>query len=151
MAIVELTKKQIIEALKKEPRLRYGRWVGIIGAHGGTLAPHSLEDVETLEARSPRCTFCAVGAVVRSAMSRRASVVDVEGIACEIGNDSDSPMFMLSDRFEGAMPHALVDLSSKDAEDGRWAAIEYVREEFPPKIRIDIGRAKPRRGMKVVG
>ncbi len=70
MAIVEMTKRQVIEVLRKE-KLTHCTF--------GEAAPFRSED-ETL-ARLRSCSFCAVGQVVRAVMRSSATVADVAPVA----------------------------------------------------------------------
>jgi hypothetical protein len=149
MALVELTKKQVIEAIRKEPRLRYCRWVGVLRPSGGTSSLLAERQDKPPPAR--KCTFCAVGAVVRAAMATTTPVTLIAEAAADGGGDDASPLSALSEAFEGACSETMLDVTAADAEAGRKAAIDHVRKNFPARVRIDIGAAKPRRGMKVVG
>lgn len=136
MTIVEMTKKQVIDVLKRE-KLTHGRWG---------------DGPDRARARSKACSFCAVGQVVRAAMSASASLDDVAEIAGDIGWDGN--VFQaLSDAFEDRYGKDYIENPSldPDGEKGRRRAIAYVKSRrFPEIVRIDIGEAKPRRGMKVV-
>jgi len=143
MTIVEMTKKQVIEALRAE-KLTSGAFIRGRG--------HALGHVT----KAKDCAVCAVGAVVRKALAATASERDVEDI---IVTRAKLPTLLrkLSDVYEVAVCGDVGGLAfgghgfTKDkAEAGRAAAIAHVRKHFPARIRIDISNAKPRRGMKIV-
>jgi hypothetical protein len=134
MAIVEMTKRQVIEVLRKEKL--------VSGSYGST--PRHL-NAETTKANAPGCAFCAVGQVVRAASATTTSVADVAMNARSVAAYT-KPMRRIERAFEGW------DTSGDwDNEKGRKAAIKWARRFLPAKVRINIGNAEPRRGMKVVG
>lgn len=140
MTIVEMTKAQVIEALEKEPRLTAGTWA----------------KPEREARKIVACSYCAVGAVVRQALAG----VDIDPVI-EVAEDCGSDggvMQSLSDVYENAAwgdtdfeyrERRRVEFA--DMEAGRAAAIAHVRERFPGVVRIDIGNAEPRAGMRVLG
>lgn len=125
MAIVEMTKAQVIAVLKREDNFVQGTFIA------GDIEP------------AAKCAVCAVGAVVRAALPRNASGTDVH---VAIGQMSDAAYCEYLGSLSAAFEHA-----EGDFEEIRKAAIAHVREHFPARVRIDIGNAKPRRGMRVVG
>jgi hypothetical protein len=135
MAIVEMTKQSVIEAIERE-RLTCGSWAD---------APWHHDDDEPV---SKDCSFCAVGAVVRRAMAATAPFWNVHQTAADVGF-TDPLMIGLSAVYEGAVNDGGAGLEAA-LEEGRQAAIAHVRASFPETIHVDIGDAKPRRGMRVV-
>lgn len=144
MTLVILTKKQVLDILRKEKLTRgtYG-----MSATGGPQVP----------ANSPGCAFCAVGQVVRAAMNTRTTVGVVANRA--IANiDEPTPSGKALERLESQFEWSPLWCSSSEEPDldrlnerGRARAINYVKSaRFPSKVIIDIGDAKPRRGMTVV-
>lgn len=132
MAKVEMTRTEVAEAIKRE-RLTAGTWARSGGQPGN-------------EPVGAACSFCAVGAVVRAAMSAEAELRDVRDTADTLGNKNDY-LCQLSEAFECAV----ADDDRVNLEVGRRAAIAFVMSDaFPDTITIDIGNAKPRRGMRVV-
>lgn len=137
MAIVEMTKAEVIEAIRSE-RLTALEWV----SERGDAPP------------SESCSFCAVGAVVRRAMADDAAATSVAHMAGRAAEWS-IPMDALSDVFEDAVaadPDEIRNVPAAQLEAGRAAAIAFVESaEFPDSIAIDLGTAAPRPGMNVVG
>lgn len=134
MAIVEMTKAQVIEALEKE-RLTSGDW----GNEGG-------QDGDDPVGRG--CSFCAVGAVVRRMVAKSSSFQAIYDRAEHLGW---GPLRQLSDVYEGAVNGSGRQDREDAIEEGRAAAIAHVRDHFPDTVQLNIGAVKPGRGMKVIG
>lgn len=138
--IVEISKKRVIQILKKEKLVH-----GVFGSPYNDPANGwpSRRRPSRRKASHRACAMCAVGQVVRAAMSTDVTIDRVSEIA---GEQTNRKLWLgLSDVFEASGRYLDVDTGT-----GRKAAIEYVKERFPATVRIDIGDAKPRRGMKVV-
>lgn len=137
MTTVEMTRAQVISAIKRE-RLTARQWVS--------------EDSDAPPTAS--CGFCAVGSVVRRAMAQSTPAGWIGNVAEHIGWDG-STMQELSSAFEAC---ASIDngvkaptVTDETLEAGRAAAIAYVESPaFPDYIEIDIGVARPGRGVRVV-
>lgn len=139
MAIVEMTKRQVIEVLRKE-KLTHSVFAA---------DPDGIQATPT-PANTPGCSFCAVGQIVRAAMATAAPVSDVFDAAVK-SKCYGRPLRGLESAFEFGYKGADDGAEDHDGELGRRAAISYARKNLPPRVCIDIGDAKPRRGMKVVG
>lgn len=131
MAIVEISKRRVIEVLTRE-NLKHG-------TYGDD--PKGSTDSKVL-ASTRGCSFCAVGAVVRGAMWSKATVGQVARAASCQGIGGSPELRQMEGAFEGW---------DVGGEGGRKAVVAWARKNLPASIRIDIGNAKPRRGMKVVG
>jgi hypothetical protein len=146
MAIVEMTKAQVIDALKRE-KLTATEWVSEF-----TGKPASEE-----------CCFCAVGAMVRAAMSPAVSTDLI--VSASRDRTRGTVLEELSNVYERAVGTGCedvgldavdIDPSEGDTfpeealEAGRKAAIAYVESDFPDVVHVDIGSATPREGMRVV-
>lgn len=131
--IVEMTKKQILEVLRKEPLTH------------GTYAGWPVNVPGSAPADTKGCSFCAVGQVVRAAMATKTPLFKVNEAACSRAN---SPLLIEMERVFERVPQPLGNVLDDGA--GREAAIDFVKKNFPARVRLNIGTAKPRRGMKVV-
>lgn len=152
MTTIEVTKGQIIKAIKEEPMLRRGTWVSPVSQ----LSPVS----------DPTCSVCAVGAVLRAHLGQRQKawrILDAAGAATAgavscMGDytyarqelEQGRYMAALSCVFEEAEREAQYNNDIEAGEAGRAAAITFVREHFPRRVRININGTRPRRGVKVV-
>ena len=157
MAIIEVTKEFIVDAIRNEPdkTLQGGSWVQVTDDY---------YELCNLSVDSPECAVCAVGAVMRRALDsnqnaraiHRAAVAstDRDRDVCGFGTirapqaaremcDRGSYMNALSVLFE-----AFDDECDRDAV--KQVVIDFVMNEFPPTIRIDIDGAKPAADVKVV-
>lgn len=131
--IVEMTKKQILEVLRKEPLTHgvYAEWpINVSGS-----AP----------ADTKGCSFCAVGQIVRAAMAKNTPLFKVNEAAY---SRAESQLLVEMERVFEDTPHPLGRVLDEGA--GREAAIDFVKKNFPARVRLNIGSAKPRRGMKIV-
>lgn len=150
MTMIVLTKGRIIRAIEKESKLKQGYWI-------------ASENVDGAEQKD--CCVCAVGAVMRDALAKAATVRDID-LACSAsvafsGDDiygkgiydkdelaeaklllkRGSPMMAISHLFEttrGSVKYA------------RSRVIRFIKSHFPAKITIDIHHAKPARDVRVV-
>ena len=137
--IVELSKAEVIDAIRKA----------------------SIYDVffdnDTSTAKLSECSACAAGEVLKAALhlnTPKDEAMQQMGLIVRGGRyfsgsamdelDAQRWINAISVTFEMACEHASNDV----LETGRNAAIEMVKEHFPPTITIDIGDLEPREGIK---
>jgi len=149
MAIVELTKAQVLAAIKRE-KLVSGAWAVPSDSFHVTSGrkANKYAKMSNVEA----CAVCAVGAVVRAAMIDT-TYWEVNDLAARAVM-RDRKFHRLSALFEGTANPINAGNSVREAkanlEKARKKALAFVRKNFPAKVRIDLGGVPPRRGMKVI-
>jgi hypothetical protein len=146
---IEVSKQDIIRALETAGHLRGHLW-------------HDANDGQKVGGDYP---MCAVGAVVRAHLSPEQPVdrLDDAASACVSTYIEDTSPEKLMERGDwmGALMCAFEQRLlkpggkrqkglAKATARTRTATIAFVREHFPARIRINIGDAKPRRGVRVV-
>lgn len=174
MTTIELTREQVASAVAAEPleTLRPGLWVRERGVRG-TIRP-SVRDPNCevcavgavmRMALDPRHEAAAIARAAVSAVGRGQSLTNLPG-SLEVVRDAaraalarGNAMSALSIFFEGAYDamrasHRSSDLAP-DVAAGllavlRAAVVEFVREEFPPTVRFDIGWCEPAPGVRVI-
>lgn len=163
MTIVRISKQRIIEAISSEPlrNLRSGDWA-------------LPEESQALTVGAKDCPVCAVGAVMRAVLdpeqdpdwlySAAVASTSVETPLCAGGLEGvipskrevkKAPMVALSGFFEQECADAKrrthsFGLSRHQMRRIRKKVIEFVEENFPPTMLIDIDGAKPARDVRVV-
>lgn len=149
MTIVSISKNVILKALKTE-RLTAGHWIYVPGERKSDLWSDRLRSQP-----AKNCKVCAVGAVIRNAVSKKSIVKDINALASrrtgfsycdysfkteerakeyiENGNYMDA----LNTLFEGSYDKL------KNMREVRSIMVKFVKENFPEKIELDIGEMKP--------
>jgi hypothetical protein len=83
MTTVRITKQHVLDAIKKEPLIRAGSWVGLVvndDKHDIVVfKPESGQgyDIANTRITDPRCCVCAVGAVMRSVIDASANIESI--------------------------------------------------------------------------
>jgi len=143
---VTMSKEQVIEAIRKETKLKTGNWID---------NPKNTEGLN-----KGTCSVCAVGAVLWNANVDSGKITEVawalmnEGDAMDgFDNDTqiqdvvaDSPFCALSRVFESTYELFIAGIPTRECfsettqnkaiEAAREASIEFVKEYFPPQIKF---------------
>lgn len=156
--VVEITKEQVIKALKTEP-LKAGNWITL-----GRSGP----DGEWIEYDDSSCPVCAVGAVLRNTLDEKKyritdaawyiftgqNTIGQGDTELELLESLTGPHIVrLSQYFEGLWSLARKrgrnwDLSRHQIYRIRKKMIAFVEKNFPESIELDINGYKPKEGIK---
>lgn len=161
--VVEITKEQVIKALKTEP-LKAGNWITL-----GRSGP----DGEWIEYDDSSCPVCAVGAVLRNTLDeKKYRITDAAWYIFDGGQGGDPTLRVHSDNesdllaslngphivrlsqyFEGLWSLARKrgrnwDLSRHQIYRIRKKMIAFVESTFPKSFKLDINGYKPKEGIK---
>jgi len=174
MTVVSMTKAQVIKAIKEETRLATGVFMSFPNSF---FDHHYTSEVKLSDVQGNKsCSVCAVGAVMRRALSPETlihtarEVTEAEGYrrgdtAFAFSNVADTEEDLFSKAanivLDGCHMHALSlvfesfvegdpEGTRKSIAMKRGRAIRFVRKYFPESISLDIHDAKPARGIKVV-
>lgn len=137
----KVTKKQIIKAISTE-HLKPGYWI----------LPQGFKNILGEGGKKPisnKCTVCAVGAVLRSALPRNTRAEYLDNIAWDVtGNraipNTDEDVFevLKEKNFLGALSLYFEDACTKAGGKAtpavRKKTIAFVEAHFPDKLELDI-------------
>lgn len=153
---IRLTKRFVIEALRKEP-LDGLRVRGFIERYDADGRPLRIDN--------PQCVSCAVGTVIKRAVSPRTMALRVQNRVIEplcavggfdwIGAHSDAAGLVRAGepwRALSIVYESVAGASGANKARGRAEAIRFVEKHFPLHVELDIDGIKPRlvRGVSIV-
>lgn len=177
MTTVVVTKREIVEAIKTEPLLLAGGWLKPLSDEG---SDGSYDESRVKDVKCSACAVGAVLRKVLSGTNTIEAVRSAAADAVNFGryggdwisedeesqkawlfktaaerlkSDSETPMSVLSFVFESMAVYYQVEGGFGEitsAEKSRAVTTEFVRQHFPRTVKIDVGFAKPKRGVRVV-